>query len=74
MTVEWNKDFRLRCNYGDAWVDFFFDIGGPNRQLSIERKPVGQSDGVSSPFCEQALGDLTSHLKSLGYDVILVPT
>lgn len=70
--IEWHKDFRLRCKYDQAWVDFFFEVGGGDKELGIERRPFAISENAQSELCETALADLTAHLNSIGYRVTII--
>lgn len=71
LEIEWHNDFRLRCNYKDAWVDFGFDMDGGDKQLGIEWLPVAISTTAMPELRTCAREDLKRYLVSIGYEVLM---
>ena len=63
-------DFTFSYIEGHKQVNFYFDPGGVNTMV-VSSKPVSCSDGVSQEDVTRALDRLVTHLKSVGYKVII---
>lgn len=69
---EWFNDFRIRCKRDDMWVDFFFDLGGAEKEFPIFRRPVGTSENLLEKNVDLARNALMKYLEEIGYKVTIL--
>lgn len=70
FSIEWSKDFYIRCSYENNWVDFGFDLGGGEKDFLLEKNPCHASGKVSDVFVREARSVLVKNLQKSGYRVI----